>query len=304
MERTGKKNGTVFVTGTNSGFGRATVEHFADRGWNVAATIRRMESAEIFEGYENVGVFELDVTDPEAVASVAEQAIAEFGRVDVLVNNAGYAQMGPLETSTMEQVKAQFETNFFGLVDLTKVFLPYLREGGGGTIVNIASLSAENGYPFNAVYSASKAAVVALTEGLNVELDGLGVTAKAVLPGQGATKIFTKIDFVEDIPESYRPLLMSFFDRQRVVRGIGPEIVAEVIYKAATDGKRDKVRYYAGPDARMIPAFKRLMGNDRYFRFFKKAAIEGPSPLMQKLIPQGGAEVEVDMGDMRKALKA
>lgn len=301
MQRT---NRTVFVTGASSGFGRATVERFADRGWNVAATMRRMESADIFEDRENVRVFELDVTDHDVVVSVAEQAIVEFGGVDVLVNNAGYAQMGPLETSTMDQIRAQFETNFFGLVALTKAFLPYLREAGTGTIVNVASLSAENGYPFNSVYSASKAAVTTLTEGLNVEIDGLGLTAKAVLPGQGATKIFTKVDFVEDIPGEYRGLLEGFFDRQRVVRGIDPEVGAEVIYEAATDGRRDKVRYYAGPDAKVIPVFKRLMGSDRYFRFFKKAAIEGPSPLMQRLMPQGGNEVEVDLGGMREAMRA
>ena len=293
-------SGTVFVTGTNSGFGRATVERFADRGWNVAATMRRTEEfADIFGGRGNVRVYGLDVTDPDAVASVAGRAIGDFGGVDVLVNNAGYFQMGPLETSTMEQIRAQFETNVFGLIALTKAFLPHFRANGAGTIVNVSSVSAENGYPFASAYSASKAAVAALTEALNVELDAVGVTAKAVLPGQHATKIFTKVDVAPSVPAAYRPLLEGFVSQQSSVKGSRPEVVAEAIWEAATDGRRDKVRYYAGPDATVVPALKRLMGQERYFRFFRNTLLRGPNPLLRRFAPQGDAEVEVDLGALK-----
>jgi NAD(P)-dependent dehydrogenase (short-subunit alcohol dehydrogenase family) len=190
---------TMFITGTNSGFGRATVELFADRGWNVVATVRKIEYVDMFQDRPNVRVLLLDMNDSAAIPSVVAQAIREFGQIDLLVNNAGYFQMGPLETSTMEQIRAQFETNVFGLIALTKAFLPHFRANGTGMIINVSSLSAESGYPFAAAYSASKAAVAVLSEALNIELDGLGITVKTILPGQHATQIFTNRAYARTI---------------------------------------------------------------------------------------------------------
>ncbi len=284
---------TIFITGTNSGFGRATVEVFADRGWNVVATMRKIELATLFEDRPNVRVLALDVNDARSIPAVVTQAIDAFGTIDVLVNNAGYFHMGPLESSTMEQIRAQFETNVFGLIALTKVFLPHFRANGAGTIINVSSLSAENGYPFAAAYSASKAAVAVLSEAMNIELDGVGIAVKTILPGQHATKIFTKIDTVEHIPAAYQPLWTHFTGHQRAVKGSKAEGVAQAIYEAATDGKRDRVKYYVGPDATLIPKAKRVLGQAAYFRFFKQALLRKPSRLMMLLMPQGDTEVEV-----------
>lgn len=286
---------TILITGTNSGIGRATAEFFAERGWNVAATMRKMEHAAIFDHLKNVKVFPLDVKDSHRISEVAKEVIATFGQIDVLVNNVGYFQMGPLEASSMQQIRAQYDVNVFGLVEVTKAFLPHFRERKTGMVINVSSVSAENGYPFVGVYASSKAAVLILTEALNIELESIGASAKAILPGTHATDIFTKIDGVEDMPAEYRPQLEAFFAQQREVKGSKPEVVAERIYEVVTDGKRNKVKYFAGPDAQMIPLAKRLLGQDGYFRFFKNLALNGPSPLLKRLMPQGDTEVRVDL---------
>jgi NAD(P)-dependent dehydrogenase (short-subunit alcohol dehydrogenase family) len=289
-------NKTVLVTGTNSGFGLATVERFHAEGWNVVATLRKVPATHPFAHLERVRIVQLELNAPESISAAADAAISHFGGVDVLINNAGYFQMGPLESSTMEQVRAQFETNFFGLVALTKAFIPHMRERGGGSIINLSSLSAENGYPFASVYSASKAAVMVLTEALNLELDAVGICVKAVLPGLHATRIFTKIDAAATLPEPYRPLLSHFLRMQRASGGSRPEGVAEVVFRAATDGRKDQVRYFAGADATGIPLFKRLLGQAGYFRFFRRTVLNGPGPLVRRMAPRLEAKVDIDPG--------
>lgn len=283
---------TIFITGVSSGIGAATARLFAEKGWNVVGTVRRPADAEPWQDRPNVRILTLDVTDRDAVATVAPEAMSIFGRVDVVVNNAGYFQMGPLETSTMDQIRAQFETNVFGLISVTKAFLPHLRAQGSGLFINVASTSAENGYPFGSVYSSTKGAVALLTEALNVELAAVGLNAKAVFPGLHATRIFTKVDMAEGVPEGYRALLRRFVQMQGSVRGSAPEVSAEVIWTAATDGKDDRVRYYAGPDATSIPRAKRLMGGASYWRFFRRTLLQGPGFLTRMMTPQGTAAVE------------
>ncbi|MFN3449613.1 MAG: SDR family oxidoreductase [Roseococcus sp.] len=292
---------TIFITGISSGIGEATARHFAAKGWNVVGTVRRTDDAVSMGGAPNMRILPLDVTDEAGVARTADAAFAAFGRVDVVVNNAGYFQMGPLETSTMEQIRAQYETNVFGLIAVTRAFLPRLREQGSGLFVNIASTSAENGYPFGSVYSSTKAAVAALTEALNVELAPVGLNAKAVFPGLHATRIFTKVDLAPSIPEGYRALLSLFMRQQSSVRGSRPERVAEVIWQAVHDGRADRVRYYAGPDATMIPRAKRILGGAGYWRFFRRTLLQGPGPVTRRLTPQG--DMPVELGANLRALQ-
>ena len=283
---------TIFITGVSSGLGAATARLFADKGWNVVGTVRRAEDVTPWHDRHNVRVLILDVTDAVAVSVIADKAFAEFGRIDVVVNNAGYFQMGPLETSTMEQIRAQYETNVFGLIGVTKAFLPCLRAQGSGLFINIASISAENGYPFGSVYSSTKAAVATLTEALNIELAPVGLNAKAVLPGLHATRIFTKIDVAGSVPDGYRALLKQFINMQQAVRGSEPEVVAKVVWTAVTDGRHDRVRYYAGPDATSVPLAKRFLGAAGYWRFFRKTLLQSPGLLTRLMTPQGKAKVE------------
>lgn len=285
---------TIVVTGTASGLGRAAVERFADAGWNVVATVRKQADVQTFASRPNVATLLLDVTDQAAVSAFGQQAVQQFGQVDVLVNNAGYYQMGPLEATSMDQIRTQFETNVFGLIAVTQAFIPTMRERRSGMIINISSISAENGYPFTSVYGASKAAVATLTDSLNVELAPFGVVSKAIFPGTHATSIFKKVDFVATLPDEYRPLLEKFVADQSSVMGSAPTVVADVIMRAVTDGKDDKTRYFAGPDATSIPVSKRLLGPDRYFGVVKRAILEGPGPITRRLARSGNTPVEID----------
>lgn len=285
---------TVVITGTASGFGRGTVERFVAEGWNVVATVRKERDLGAHDDLENVETLRLDVDDEEADRAFAGRAVEQFGRVDALVNNAGYYQMGPVEASSMDQIHRQFQTNVFGLMALTRAFLPIFREQRSGVVVNLSSISADQGYPFTAVYAASKAAVAAFTEGLNVEMAGFGVSAKAVFPGQHATRIFTKIDNAEEVPADYAEAMQTFFAAN--VSGSAPSVTADVIYEAVTDGKDGKVRYYSGPDATIIPRAKQLLGQEWYWDEFRAASTGNPSDLWSALRPRGGgAAVDMDV---------
>jgi NAD(P)-dependent dehydrogenase (short-subunit alcohol dehydrogenase family) len=283
---------TVVITGTTTGLGRATVEKFTDEGWNVVATVRKPADMSIYDDQPNVKTLFLDVDDETAAATFVADAVAAFGRVDVLVNNAGYFQMGPLESSSMDQIHRQFQTNVFGLLALTQAFLPIMREQGSGVVVNIASIGAEGGYPYTSVYSASKAAVLTISEALNIEMNGFGVQVKAVMPGQHATRIFSKIDGPELKVDAYEAGIKAFFDNVPE-SGSEPSVVGDVVYEAATDGRRNKVHYYAGPDALSIPRMKRLLGIENYWEEFQ-AFVEGnPSPLWSTLnVPAGSSPLE------------
>jgi NAD(P)-dependent dehydrogenase (short-subunit alcohol dehydrogenase family) len=203
---------TIVVTGTATGIGRATVNKFDAEGWNVVATVRKECDLETHSGLKNVKTLLLDVDDEAAAAPFNQLARQQFGRVDVLVNNAGYYQMGPLEGTSMEQVRRQYQTNVFSLFAMTRAFLPSFRAQGAGTVINIASITGDQGYPYNSVYASSKAAVATLSESLSIELGEFGVVVRAILPGQHATRIFTKIDIGDSIPDAYRAGIAHFFD--------------------------------------------------------------------------------------------
>ena len=281
---------TILITGTSSGIGAEAVRVFAAAGWNVAATSRRAETR--FPDWPGVAVLRLVLEEPEACRQAVAQAVERFGGLDLLVNNAGHCLMGPLEATGLERVRRQFEVNLFGLIGLTQAALPHLRRAGGG-IINVASVAAENGYPFGSAYSASKAAVMALTEGLNVELAPVGVFAKAVLPGLTATDIFTKLDLPTAMPAEYLPHWRRFLALQGGQKGFDPALVARVILEAATDGRADKVRYYPTPDARLIPLARRMLGQAGYWRSFRRALLEGPSPLQRWMAPRGTHAVKL-----------
>ncbi|WP_330308489.1 MULTISPECIES: SDR family NAD(P)-dependent oxidoreductase [unclassified Streptomyces] len=283
-------NRTVVITGTTSGFGRDSVHLFASQGWNVVATVRKEKDLAIHHDLPNVKTLLLDVNDEAADAAFAEQAAAQFGGVDALVNNAGYYHMGPVEAASMEQIHDQFQTNVFGLIALTKAFVPYFRKQRSGVIVNIASISADQGYPYTAVYAASKAAVAAFSEGLNVEMADFGVAVKAIFPGAHATRIFTKIDQAGDVPEDYLSGMQRFFGMQGT--GSSPAVTAKAIYEAVTDGKIEKVRYYTGPDGVAVPRVKQLLGADWYWEEFRNASTGSPSDLWKSLVTQGKEPVE------------
>ena len=281
---------TIVITGTSSGFGKAAVQRFAKWGWNVVATVRKDADLSVHEGSANVRTLLLDVSDEGAAEAFARDAVAAFGHVDALVNNAGYYQMGPVEASSMEQVHRQFQTNVFGLIALTKAFIPTFRQQKSGVIVNLSSISGDQGYPYTAIYAASKAAVAAFTEGLSIELSDFGVSAKAIFPGAHATRIFTKIDIAGNVPDEYQPGIQRFFGAQGT--GSTPDVTVDAIWMAVNDGDQGRVRYYSGPDGEIIPRAQQMLGRDWYWREFRAAARGDPSPLWTSMVRTGGETIE------------
>jgi NAD(P)-dependent dehydrogenase (short-subunit alcohol dehydrogenase family) len=175
----------ALVTGASSGIGRAIASHLAAGGWRVFGTSRGGA------GIGDVGVemLALDVDDDAAVAAAVAAVMARAGRIDALVNNAGWALMGAVEDTSPAEARAQMETNFFGVFRLCRAVLPIMRAQGGGHIVNISSLAGLFGAPYSGFYSASKAAVEALTEALRLETRRFGIRAVLVEPGDFRTDL-------------------------------------------------------------------------------------------------------------------
>lgn len=274
---------TIVVTGTSTGFGRLAVARFANAGWNVVATVRKEADLSVHDGALNVKTLLLDVDDEQLDLGFGELAQTQFGRVDAIINNAGYFQGGPLEATTMDQVHRQFQTNVFGLIAVNKAFIPIFREQRSGVIVNVSSISADGGFPYTSVYQASKAAVASLTEGLHAELSEFGVQAKALHPGSHETRIFSKVDRAANVPADYEASAAKFASLN-LVRS-DPAGTAEVMYRMVTDGDRKKVHYYSGPDGEAIPRVKQLLGQDWYFEELSARNRAEASALWTALMP-------------------
>jgi NAD(P)-dependent dehydrogenase (short-subunit alcohol dehydrogenase family) len=202
----------VLITGASRGFGAAAVRAIAERGHLVVATMRQpsRDGAAVSEGLaDRVEVERLDVTDPTAVDDVVQRTLARHGRVDVLINNAGFGVYGPAEAGSEEQLWRQLDTNTFGPWRMTKAVLPAMRARRAGKIVNVTSLSGRIVAPMLAHYAASKFALEALGEGLRFEVGRLGIQVCMVEPGMYASDWQTaNLDVVEDLDaDAYRELL-------------------------------------------------------------------------------------------------
>jgi len=196
-----------FITGTSSGFGRILAEEALAKGDKVVATARKPEVLQdLVEKYpQTARAIKLDVTlEADAKNAIAE-AVKEFGRIDVLVNNAGYALVGAVEEASAEQAKQQFDTNFFGVLNVTRAALPVMREQKSGHIVNISSLVGVVGLPLLGLYSASKFALEGVTESLAAEVAPFGIKTMLVEPGPFKTGFADRgLNFGEnELPEVY-----------------------------------------------------------------------------------------------------
>lgn len=179
-----------FITGSSAGFGRELAEELLEQGFRVVATARKPETLnDLAEKYpEMVRAVRLDVTNREEVRAAIAGAISEFGRIDVLVNNAGYGSIGALEEFEDEQIRRQFETNFFGAIDIIRAALPALREQKSGHIINFSSVGGFVSFPSAGLYCASKFALEAMTEALAGELAMHGIKATIIEPGAFRTE--------------------------------------------------------------------------------------------------------------------
>jgi NAD(P)-dependent dehydrogenase (short-subunit alcohol dehydrogenase family) len=174
-----------FITGCTTGFGRELAQQVLAKGWRAAITGRGKDRmADIAEGHgDRALLLELDVTEPDQVRDAVKAALDRFGRIDVLVNNAGYGYQATIEESDEQAIRDQFEANVFGLFAVTKAVLPAMRAQRGGHVINISSVAGFIGFAGSAFYAASKHAVEGFTDSLRAEGEALGIKATAIEPG-------------------------------------------------------------------------------------------------------------------------
>jgi NAD(P)-dependent dehydrogenase (short-subunit alcohol dehydrogenase family) len=237
--RTAAKTDKVWlVTGASTGFGRELVEYLLAQGARVVATARRVEGLKELETRypETALVAALDVTDAQQVETAVSATLKRFGRVDVLVNNAGYGMVGAVEESAEGEYRPMFETNVFGLIRVTQAVLPRMRRQGSGHIVNVSSIGGLVGTPGFGLYNATKFAVEGLSEALVQELKPLGIGVTIVEPGPFRTKFLGKAggEAERRIPEYDQTAgkMRAYFTEQDGLQPGDPQKAVEAIVKA------------------------------------------------------------------------
>lgn len=265
-------NKTILITGASSGIGAATARLFQSKGWNVIATMRSPENETELATLAHVLVAKLDVLDLASIENVVKEGIQKFGKIDVLLNNAGYGAYGTLESFARENIVRQFNTNVIGLLDVTKALLPHFRTNKSGVIINISSIGGKMTFPLGALYHGTKFAVEGISESLSYEVEQFGGKVKIVEPGSIATDFAGRsFDFSNDETlTEYQDLV------GKVMTGLPAlfetaspaSLVAEVIYEAATDGT-NKLRYTAGEDAKSIITHRQQSDDESYISEMK-----------------------------------
>jgi NAD(P)-dependent dehydrogenase (short-subunit alcohol dehydrogenase family) len=236
----------VLITGASSGIGLDTAKLFQTKNWKVAATMREPEKAEELRKIVDVECIRLDVIDVDSIRLAIAETLEKFGRIDAVVNNAGYGLLGPFEAASEEQVRRQFETNVFGLMNVCREIIPYFREQKRGHIVNVASMGGRTVFPFSSVYNATKWAIEGFTESLQYELEPFDIRVKIIEPGPINTDFYGRSQEVakkEGLTayDHYAARFLSFMSKAGE-EAPDASVVAQVIYDAVTDGGR-KLRY-------------------------------------------------------------
>ncbi len=251
---------TIFITGASSGIGKETAKLFNAKGWNVIATMRTPESETELTQLQDVFVTRLDVLDVQSIENAVADGIKNFGKIDVLVNNAGYGAYGPLESFSREKILRQFNTNVIGLLDVTKAVLPHFRQNKSGIIINISSIGGKVAFPLGSLYHGTKFAVEGISEALHYEVGQFGGQVKIIEPGAIATDFAGRsFDFNNDesLSEYQGTVAKLFAAMPAMLANESPaSLVADVIFEAATDGK-NQLRYAAGEDAKALLAGRR-----------------------------------------------
>ncbi|MBI2663810.1 SDR family oxidoreductase [Candidatus Woesearchaeota archaeon] len=241
----------ILITGCSSGIGLATAIFLAKQGNKVYASMRDLNRkgslmAEAANAGVSVELLQLDVTDDNSVKKAAAQIIEKEGRIDVLINNSGYGLMGAAESVTIEEAKAEFEVNFFGLLRVTQAVLPHMRKQKSGHIINISSIAGIKAMPASDLYNASKFAVEGLTEAMAPTLRLLGIKTSLIEPGPVATKFVPSIRFGsrQAGKAEYAGAMekMSASRRERFSSAQKPEEIAAIINEAIT-AKKPHLRY-------------------------------------------------------------
>jgi NAD(P)-dependent dehydrogenase (short-subunit alcohol dehydrogenase family) len=275
---------TTIVTGSSTGNGFETSLMLARNGFYTYATMRNLDKSKTITDIARkdglpLEVLQLDVTDDKSVKDAIDTILGKRGRIDVVVNNAGYDAFGAVEDLSVEEVKAQFETNFFGAIRVMKAVLPTMRKQRRGTIVNVSSVGGLVGIPLNSAYISSKFALEGFSESMQYELEEFGIKVILIEPGVVKTNFFENskaakntassnspyAELAEKVSEAFKPMLEN--------NSSSPIQVAEVILKAITSEKVN-TRYLVGNDAAIIMDKKRSSSDIELQQWIKESLIQ------------------------------
>lgn len=256
----------MLITGASSGVGQATARLLAQNGYKVFGTSRNPATAPTIT---NVEILPLDVCSDDSVAACVGTVTGRAGRLDVLVNNAGYELAGASEDISLEEAKAQFETNFFGVIRMVKAVLPLMRRQRHGQIINVSSLAGFTAIPFMGMYTASKFALEGYTEALRLEVKPFNIHVSLIESGFLKTPMMDNRQIAAEQTEEYDPWRQRAFKsvHDREDKGPGPELPAEAILRVI-NSKTPRLHNVIGREAKLISQLRHLLPE----RTFEKGA--------------------------------
>ena len=268
------------VTGSSSGIGYETSLILARNGFITYATMRNLNKSDnirLIAAKESlpIRVKQLDVTDDLSVKNAIQSIFSETGRIDVLVNNAGYALSGAFEDLAIDEIKAQYETNVFGLIRTTQAVVPTMRKQKSGIIVNISSgVVTMGGLPESSAYASTKSAVEGLSGSTAYELEPFGIKVIIIEPGVIGTNFHNNVVVAKKSQEPNSPYSqitqkMASAIEEVVKNASSPELVAKVVLEAVTN-ENPKLRYMAGKDMETLSAAKRNMSDEEFYKMIKQ----------------------------------
>ncbi len=267
---------TILITGASTGIGKETAIYFANKGWNVAATMRNPDKDRSLEEHPNIKLFCLDVQDLESINQSLKLAIEIFGGIDVVYNNAGYALVGAFEEMSTEQIKRQFDTNVFGVMNVTRAILPHFREKRGGVIINTSSIAGRLTFPLYSIYHSTKWALEGFTESLQYELRSFNIKIKNIEPGVIKTDFYDRSMDIATNPDltAYRTYVSTTNSNMLKFgkSAPGPLVVAKKVYKAANSNSF-KLRYPVGGGAPILLFVHKLLPLS-WFRALVRSQVE------------------------------
>ena len=268
-------NKTILITGSSSGIGRATAKLFQKKGWNVVATMRSPEKESELNTLENVLVTKLDVLELDTIENALNEGVEKFGKIDVVLNNAGYGLMGTFESAKRESILRQFAVNVQGLFDVRQKALPHFRKNKDGMFINISSVGGRMTFPLMPLYHSTKWAVEGFSESLRWEMAQIGVKVKVIEPGGVATDFGGRsLDMqhnqeLTEYNEFVNGFMTAMAQSMNPETMTKPEQIAEVIFEAATDDS-NKLRYRAGADCEQLLGARDKMTDEEFFAMQKQ----------------------------------
>lgn len=278
-----KSKRTVLVTGCSSGIGLATCHVLSSNDFITYGTVRSLSKANKIQDLidkENLPlkILHLDVNDNQSIKLAVKRILSDTGRLDVLINNAGYGMFGPIEEITTDEVKKQFETNFFGTIRVIKAIVPIMRKQGNGIIVNISSMVGRFGVPLNSAYVSSKFAVEGLSESIAFELEEFGIRVIVIEPGVVKSDFFQNVRVKGTDPDSpYHRLMkmrVSFLDKAIKNSKTSSYDVASIILDAL-NSKDPKFRYVVGNDATNSIRMRSSLSDRKFMEWIRSGIFQG-----------------------------